>query len=107
MASIKEDFQASVKRYRNMPLIFILEAIGAVRDKDDPVRWRYGETSVWLERKAVKPYKFHNWATRQEYKGAIDLIIYIYGYEFSKAIKLLQDIDQGNNTLDNLKMKGV
>jgi hypothetical protein len=70
-----------VQRLRAVPLPAVLLAAGAAPDRDDKARWHTATGTI-----SVTGCKFFNWNRGCGGGGAIDLVIHLYGLDFSGAV---------------------
>lgn len=68
-------------RLRAIPLPAVLLAAGAAPDRDDKARWHTSTGTLSLTGR-----KFFNWNRGIGGGGAIDLVIHLYGMDFSGAV---------------------
>ena len=72
-------------RLRSVPLSAVLLAAGAVPDRRDRARWHTATGTI-----SVTGCKFFNWNSGVGGGGAIDLVIHLYGLDFTAAIAWLR-----------------
>lgn len=70
-----------VNRLRAVPLPAVLLAAGAAPDRDDKARWHTAAGTL-----SLTGCKFFNWNRGVGGGGAIDLVIHLYGLDFSGAV---------------------
>jgi hypothetical protein len=72
-------------RLRAVPLSAVLLAAGAVPDHHDKARWRTSTGTI-----SVTGCKFFDWHRRCGGGGAIDLVMHLYGLDFTCALAWLR-----------------
>ena len=80
----RDDFRRQADAVRAIPLEVVLTSWGAVRDRQDKSRWQTPRGPL-----SVTGAKFFNWHDSQGGGGAIDLVIYLGGWEAGQAIAWL------------------
>jgi hypothetical protein len=77
----RDDFRRQADLVRDIPLEVVLTSWGAVRDRQDKARWHSPRGPL-----SVTGTKFFSWHDSQGGGGAIDLVMYLGGWEARQAI---------------------
>jgi hypothetical protein len=80
----RDDFRRQADALRAIPLEVVLTSWGAVRDRQDKARWHSPRGPL-----SVTGTKFFSWHDTQGGGGAIDLVMYLGGWEATQAIDWL------------------
>lgn len=80
----RDDFRRLADAVRAIPLEVVLTSWGAVRDRQDKSRWQSPRGPL-----SVTGIKFFSWHDSQGGGGAIDLVMYLGGWEARQAIAWL------------------
>ncbi len=79
------NWRARADRLRTLPLPVVLAALKAVRDPDDPAKWRTARGVL-----SVTGTKFINWNLDLGGGGAIDLVMHVRQVGFGQALEWLE-----------------
>lgn len=78
-------------KLREIPLIDVLERLGAIQDKHDRSKWITEAGEISTSRDDQRFNSFNNSTPDLKGRGAIDLVCKVRGYDFKTATKWLSD----------------
>ncbi|MCZ7600587.1 MAG: hypothetical protein M5U09_26635 [Gammaproteobacteria bacterium] len=81
----RDDFRRRAAAVRDLPLVDVLLAHGAVRDRQDRCKWHSDQGPL-----SITGAKFFNWSRHRGGGGAIDLVMHLTNMNYPTAVVWLE-----------------
>lgn len=98
---ITQGLRERADRLRAIPLLQVLDSLGAARDRHDRAKWRTRKGTI-----SVNGSKFMNWSRGVGGGGAIDLVIHLEDLNFMGALAWLSQRFPGASTASDSRPPG-